>query len=303
MNCNRLLVCLCAVSIYLLPCGAQDKTESPFRGTVADAAQEFDKAAFKKLSAAKDAKAWQKELMELLSSKPASEIVVRLRSDDGKTYKTKTDKAGKFWFPATVPNGYYNVDFGKPFAITKQTMISTDPRIELLGLDAASYHFQLYEKSAMLTLRGRVVDAAGKALPGVTVTGTRQTHSDFYYVPYVATTDKKGYYEFENIPPPGVWIVAGWLTGGNPFAGHPAPFYFLIELKKPLTGQSHQVPLVGENMLKQAHLLRTAMVEMAQQQGNDKIKKEEAPRDSIPAARGNKITVPDIIVNPLDVQK
>lgn len=75
---------------------------------------------------------------------------------------------------------------------------------------------EIYPSSAMVTIAGRVIDERGNPQSGVRVKGTFLPKSNQIVYPELwATTDKKGMYRFENLPPARPNAILSYLSRGD----------------------------------------------------------------------------------------
>ena len=153
-----------------------------------------------------------------------------------------------------------------------------------------------------IAIKGRVVSTEGNGLAGVNVTGDFCSHREHQETkrPFFAVTDKDGVYVFTNISQPSVWITGGWLNGGNPMAAQ-ANFYFEVQSEK---GGRQMIPLVSENLLKQARRLHEAMNAVEKQlTDREKPPFSEKPKEAAPKSIGDVIFMPDITVKIVNAAK
>lgn len=223
----------------------------------------------------------------------ASNVTVRL-SGNCVSAETRTDADGHFQFNGFV-SGIYEVSAEKTRVLHggAKEMLSAKSMIN----SGKSANVELCLGESFLSIKGRVVDAVGKGVSGIRITGLFEPLPEAgRYRPFSTVSDKDGSYEIARIPAPSVWTVGGWLNGGDPLTAH-SLFYLQIKVESTQKGDViRHLPLVTENLLAQARRFQETM-----KSANARLKTEgeilkEWPKDSIPKSQGDVIFVPDIVL-------
>lgn len=223
----------------------------------------------------------------------ASNVTVRL-SGNGVSAETRTDADGRFQFNGLV-SGEYEVSAEKIRVLHggTQEVLSAKSMIN----SGESSYVELCLGESFLSIKGRVVDAEGKGVSGIRITGLFDPLPETgRYRTFSAVSGKDGCYEIARIPAPSVWTVGGWLTGGDPLTAQ-SRFYLQINVESPQKGDAiRHLPLITENLMAQARRFKETM-----KSANTRLKMEgeslkEGPKDSIPKSQGDVIFVPDIVL-------
>jgi len=157
---------------------------------------------------------------------------------DGKTLaETKTDSTGAYLFSNLQPGSYtVNATIQGGMASGK-VQLGTGNSSRLILMDSSP---NLIPQSAPLALRGKIIDASGALIPGVTVTATNSvTRKATTTVTGVEKT--LGTYYFTGLEP-GMYTVSASLTGFGTFASS-------LQLASEITTQNITLVLAADGRM------------------------------------------------------
>ncbi len=292
-----------AMSGHSTSTAAVDPNDRVIKGTVVDATPDLSEKRFAKLTLlaekwSKQAEqAFEQELLEMHKERPAPKVTVTASSGETKR-STVTDANGNYAFHG-LPIGYYEI------VAEGQTRASgSEERRAAMAWRRIEYHggsevVDLAIRGDQITITGRVTDAQGRPVGGAKVRGspdpmpeTSEGGRDEPWRPTVTPAD--GTYEIQGIAPPDLWLLAGYLRGGNPTFEKGNPPFF-VDLRVTANGFAEgkvRVPIVtGDLAAAGRRYLRIlcAIDPLIKSGGQEK-------EPSLPASTHNTITGIDVML-------
>lgn len=152
--------------------------------------------------------------------KPLADTNVGLAGTND-SFSVKTNSEGMFFRTNVVELSYLLNISGR-----KSELLSLEPVKE--------QRIRLLLRSDLLSIRGRVVDAEGNPIEGAEVTSTPEPQpeaGDIKGLVRSARSQKDGTFVITNITPANVWLLAGYLRGGDPTEFGQSPFFIKLEAK------------------------------------------------------------------------
>ncbi len=287
---NRCLSLFLFVS-FCMSTGFSEESQIVF-GSVMENEVEFTTGVAAYLNTIGNAEKFGEELLSLYKTTMPSNVIICI-SGQGINIETRTDAKGRFQFRELNP-GKYEITAEKNRTLPGGTKERISARKTINTITDSNVTLILDEK--YLSVRGRVVDKNGKGIPNIKLIGYLENQYDApgELTKFTAVSDKDGSYVLEEIPLPSVWIIGGWLNGGNPAVSQ-SPFFLEIRTGDGMgTSMIRHLPLVTANLLEQARRLH-AVMNSAYTRLNLKGKPlKDASGQHIPESNGNVIIAPDI---------
>jgi len=298
-----------AILVALIWMRARERHNASYiQGIVVDVTPNLSQENLTKLEMAAERKS-ENEFSQILqgmyeTSSPVPNATVTAKGDSV-TKKTNTDSQGKFKFTG-LPSGDYEISAEVSSGARSKRMATVKPVKAYLRGSTLTASVQVPVRSDLVTIRGRILDAAGNPIAGANVRGEPFPMPESAEVTpptQFAVSGADGSYELNGFRPNSIYRIAGYLAGGDPTrddaGGSNIPFYIQVHVEADGFEQDKtkipEIPLVTEELLGPARRLLDILRKLEMQlKGTSELSEKKGV--FLPPSEGNVITGIDIVL-------
>lgn len=238
-------------------------------------------------------------LGEMSRPVPATNAVVTATGSSAVS-QTTTDAHGEFSLGG-LSDPQYEISAAEPawFFDAEEQRMATD-RVQIQNRKKGRLH--LWIRSGWATVKGRVLDQAGRPIAGAKVRGCPDadltSEQARKYPTRYAVSGSDGTYELVDLAPPDITDIAAYLKGRDPAQFSQTPFYLYVlaeaEGYQRGTKYAAHIPLITEEWLKPARRIEKVMTALETlRDGHAAPNRPELP---LPASQGNAIAGIDVVL-------